>query len=317
MANNNYIVVELRDAEGHVAGYAAGTAAETAVLASSVWEKTASPGSAVNTLKGVLTIKVQELRQQAEAGGVMVKGNVHMTDLNSQVKYLGILNYASLNREYTGAWSTLNNGFVTLDAAGVSIMCACVMAYIQMCYSWEQYIMDQINAATTVEQLQSINLTAGRPQGQLPPHVVSGLEAAGGAFGSGAQMGTSLTTSGVASAVKFKDGSSTPSIVGGTGAGSTATVSLAPDSNDTAGRISVAASGTIAYEPGSVIANVTFASAYSTMPFVVITGANLAAGSLGNMPFVTTSNTGFKLCVSNMAGLSRGTTYLFNYVIVA
>jgi Domain of unknown function (DUF4376) len=314
-SGNGLVVVTLYDENGGVAGYAAGTPDEVAGLAESVWSESADPGNAVDVLKGHMANLVQEARQDAEALGVMVNGNIHSTDISSQVKYVGILVYAALNRDYVGTWKTMNNGFITLDAAGVSVMCACVMAYIQVCFSWEQYIMSLIEAATTVPELQAIDFMASKPAGQLPPYLVAGLEAAGGAFGSGALLGTSMTTSGIASAVKFKGGSTTPDIAGGAGAGTTAVVSLTSGSTDSAGQISVVSSGTIDTTSGAVIATVTFSAEYATVPFVVITGANLAAGSIENMPFVSASTTGFDICVSNNAGLST-TTHLFNYVVM-
>lgn len=315
MAGNGLVVVELMDAQGQVAGYTAGTAAEVEGLAGTVWTSTDEPATALDTLKAYMVDCTQTARQTAEEKGVMVDGNVFSTDINSQVKYIGILIYAAMNRDYSGTWKTANNGFVTLDAAGVSVMCACVMAYIQMCFGWEQYILYQISTATTVEQLQAIDLVTGRPDGQLPEYVVAGLHAAGGAFGSGALLGTSLTVSGVASATKFKGASATPDIAGGPGAGTTAVVSLTSGSTDSAGQVSVVSSGMIDATSGAVIATVTFATEYATAPFVVITGANLAAGSIENMPFVSATETGFDLCVSNNAGLST-TTHLFNYVVM-
>lgn len=313
--SNGFKVITLRDARGDVAGYSAGTEYETSRLVGTVWPSNDNPGTALECLRSCIIGRVQDLRQEVEALGVMVDGNIFSTDINSQVKYVGILVFAALNRDYSGTWKTVNNGFVTLNAAGVSVMCACVMAYIQVCFGWEQYILYQVSTATTIEQLQVIDLVTGRPDGQLPEYVVAGLQAAGGAFGSGALLGTSLTTSGVASAAKFKGGSATPSIAAGTGAGTTAMVSLTSGSSDSAGQISVVSAGTIATDSGSVIATVTFSAAYSTVPFVVVTGANLAAGSIENMPFVSASETGFSVCVSNNAGLSS-TTYLFNYVVM-
>lgn len=315
MATNGFQVVALKNADDDIVGYAAGTELELSNMGDLVWTGTVNSGTDVDALKMYMVNYAQTARQEAEEKGVMVDGNVFSTDINSQVKYVGILIYAALNRDYSGTWKTVNNGFVTLDAAGVSVMCACVMAYIQVCFGWEQYILYQIATATTIDQLQAIDLMAGRPDGQLPEYVVAGLQVAGGAFGSGALLGTSLTTSGTASAVKFKGGSSAPDIAGGPGAGTTAVVSLTSGSTDSAGQISVVSSGTIDTTSGAVIATVTFAAEYTTVPFVVITGANLAAGSIENMPFVSATETGFDICVSNNAGLSE-TTHLFNYVIM-
>lgn len=288
---------EMRNEVGAINGYVAGFALERDGCVY-------TPDSPVAALKDFLTSHTQTLRQQAEEAGVLVDGNVFSTDISSQVKYVGILVYAALNRDYTGSWKTMNTGFVTLDAAGVSIMCACVMAYVQVCFGWEQYVLSQIAAATTVAELQAIDLETGRPAGQLPGYILAGLHAAGGAFGSGIVQGT-----------KFKGTSGAPTIEAGAGAGDTASVSLSAGSSDSAGQISVAASGTIDAATGAVVAAVTFHSAYATAPFVIVTAANAAAGALANAPYVAVSTTGFSLCVSNHAGLSA-TSHLFNYVVM-
>lgn len=267
-------------------------------------------------MKSYIVNRVQTLRQDAEERGVDVNGNVFSTDISSQVKYVGILVYASMDKNYSGTWKTVNNGFVTLDAAGVVVMCVYVMAYLQVCFAWEQYVLAQVDAATTVEQLQAIDLETGRPAGLLPGYVVTGLQATIGALGAGALQGTSLAVSGTAGAAKFKGLSGMPTIAAGPGAGDTASVSLSAGSSDSAGQISVVVSGTTDSDTGAVVASVTFDSEYDTAPFVVLTAANAAAGAIANAPYVSVSTTGFSACISNNSGLTATSSYLFNYVVV-
>lgn len=312
---NGYNVMALMDANGNLAGYSAGTQFDLDRLDGAVWAPNNEPGSALECLRLFLMTVVQDRRQESEALGVNVNGNIFSTDVASQVKYVGILVYASMDRAYSGTWKTQNNGFVTLDAAGVVVMCMYVMAYIQVCFAWEQYVLAQIAAATTVEQLQAIDFETGRPAGELPGYVVAGLQARIGAMGAGALQGMSLEVSGTATANKLKGGSSAPSVAAGPGAGPTATVSLAPGSTDTAGQISIVANGSEAAEQGAAIVTVTFAEAYETVPFVTISAANVAAGSVARTPFVTASETGFTLSVSDNEGLAAA-THLFNYMAV-
>ena len=142
---NGYTVVELRDASGDIAGYAAGPDADMAALARGVWEKSLDPGTALGTFKAMLSSKVQELRQASESLGVaLTNGKTFPTDLNSQVKYLGALYYSAMNRDYAGSWNTQDGEVVSLDAAGVATVSSCVMAYIQACYAWEHTLMTEI-----------------------------------------------------------------------------------------------------------------------------------------------------------------------------
>lgn len=316
MPGNDLQVKTLYDVDGGVAGYVAGFAADLEALDSTGWSVGQRPASALETLRDGMVGLVQQYRQEAEELGVDVNGNVFSTDISSQVKYVGILVYATMDKSYTGTWKTQNNGFVTLDAMGVVVMCVFVMAYIQVCFAWEQYVFAQIAAATTVEQLQAIDLHAGRPEGKLPGNVVSTLQATIGAMGAGALQGTSLVVSGTATANRLNGGSEMPTVSAGDGAGTTAIVSLATGSTDTAGQISIVAGGSITADSGTMIVTVAFAEAYASAPFVTISAANLAAGSVACTPFVTASTTGFTLSVSNNEGLSA-TTHLFNYMVVS
>lgn len=303
------------DSSGKVSGYAAGTKEEMDVLTGCVWSSSDSKGTAVDSLKAYMINAVQTYRQNAESLGVNVNGNVFSTDVASQVKYVGILVYASMDKTYSGTWKTENKGFVTLDAGGVIVMCMFVMAYIQVCFAWEQYILAQVNAATTVEQLQAIDLVTGRPNGILPPAVIAGIQASVGALASTSLSGSSLVVSGTAQVHKLEGSSTVPTISGGPGAGSTAMVGLTTGSTDLAGQISVVASGAMSVESGAVIAIVTFSEPYSTIPFVTFSAANIAAGSVTCAPYVSATTTGFSLCVSNNTGLTA-TTHLFNYTVI-
>lgn len=298
-------VMELVDGGGNVAGYSVGTADELSLIPPVMWSTTSDPGTALGALKKHMIGVVQGIRQDAEEKGVMVYGVSFTTDVASQIKYVGILVYASMDRGYTGTWKTATGDFITMNAADIVVMAMHVMAYIQVCFAWEQYVLAQIRAATTVQQLQDIDLESGVPDGELPPEVLQGVMQAAASLGSGLVQGD-----------KFRGSSGIPSIVAGSAAGTMATVGLDGESTDCAGQISVVASGDIDSNTGAVIATVTFHSAYSTPPFVVITAANSTAGAVANLPFVSVTQNGFSLCVSNGAGLGAGMPHLFNYVVV-
>lgn len=312
---NGLSVMELLSISGNVAGYSAGTEEELNSVPHFMWSESSSPGTAIGTLKQHMIGVVQEARQEAEDMGVNVNGNIFSTDVASQIKYVGIMVYASMDKTYTGSWKTVNNGFVSLDASGVVVMCMFVMAYIQVCFAWEQSVLYQIEAATTVAQLQQIDLTTGRPYGVIPPSVIAGIYASVSALATTAVAGTSLTVSGAAQVKTLKGGSSLPTVAGGPAAGSTAVLSMTTGSTDLAGQISVVSSGMTSSDPGGVIATVTFSQPYETVPFVTFSAANLAAGNVVCAPFVSVTETGFSLCAGNSAGLAA-TTHLFNYTVV-
>ena len=314
---NNYTVTTLYDAAGAVAGYSVNPPGSAPVQVTG-WTASSGPGTAFTALQSVLINAVEVSRQNAEFGGVVDQnGNVFSTDTGSQVKYAAILAYVTLNPGYSGTWNTVNNGTVTLNAAGVSILCAIVLTYVQYCFEWQASVHASINAATTVAQLQAVDITTGLPEGALPSTWLSGIVASGGARGSGGLTATNIMSSGSVVALKFQGNSSSPpTLVGGTGAGTAGNVGLTTGSSDCAGQINVSAAGTVTGTTATVIATLTFGTAYTTMPFVSLTAANMAAGNLTNLPYIETTTTGFQLSVSNNCALTSGSTFAFNYHVV-
>ena len=179
MPGNDLTVVSLLDVNGTVVGYAAGTAEEVAPLAAEVWpESDPVAQTAVEYFKDVMATKVKDVRLTAEADGVLIDGNLFSTTAEAQIKYLGSLVFATRDPNYSGRWETLNNGYVTLDSLGVYTVCSGIMTYLQNCAAWEQSLLADVAAATTVGQLQAIDFFAGKPQGSagLPPPPVGTSE---------------------------------------------------------------------------------------------------------------------------------------------
>ncbi len=297
-------VTELRGADGKVTGYTGGPPWAP------MWASTP-----VAALKAYMSNWVSDARRNAEQQGVNIDGDVFSTDLASQVKFVGALMYASLNRGYVCKWQTANRGFVTLDAAAISVVAACIMGYIESCFTWEASMLAAIDAAATVPALQAIKLSEGVPTGVLPAAVVAALRSSGGAFGA---------SGGTVEAKKFKGSSAAPTASPGKGAGTTGTVTVT--GSDAAGQLKVVTGGIMTGAADTVIATVTFSAPYSTAPYVVVSAANTAAGALACTPYVSATPTGFSLLVSGMSGLTAllnmqtgvsSTTYAFNYVVVS
>lgn len=168
----NLTVVNLLDKNGKVVGFATGTEQETSTLSQSVWTSSSASRTlnttAIDSLKSAMTLRVQDYRRSAEANGVMINGNLFATDIASQVKYVGALVHSTKNPLFTTSWKTVNNGYVKIDSQGISDTCLSVLAYIQMCYAWEQSMITSIESSTTIQQLQILDITAGKPSGVLP-----------------------------------------------------------------------------------------------------------------------------------------------------
>jgi hypothetical protein len=143
-------------------------------------------------------------------------------------------------------------------------------------------------AGTTAQIIQSAG--AGTPTWTSTP-------------GSGAAF-TSITAN------HHLSGGSTPGIAAGAGGDATATVSMTTGSTDYDGQISVVAAGTPS--ANAVICTVTFATTYTTQPFVVFCPSNINSELLATDIYVNTAAGSFTMNVGSVA-LSAGTTYLWQY----
>lgn len=105
-----------------------------------------------------------------------------------------------------------------------------------------------------------------------------------------------------------------PTCTLGTGAGTGATYTLATNSTDVAGQISITAAGTPA--SNATVATITFNTAYSVAPIVILTPGNSNAASLSTTTQVyATSTTTTFLIKSNSTGIATG-DYAWNWHII-
>jgi hypothetical protein len=76
------------------------------------------------------------------------------TDVASRANYLNLLNTVG---EGTINYKT-NGVFVALNATGLQALVDAVNVHVQDAFNWEKGILDQIDAATSIEELKAINL---------------------------------------------------------------------------------------------------------------------------------------------------------------
>lgn len=145
--------------------------------------------------------------------------------------------------------------------------------------------------------------TAVGTAGQLIQSAAAGTPTWTSTPGSGTAL-TSLTAN------HHLSGGSVPGIAAGAGGDATATVSMTTGSTDYDGQISVVAAGTPS--ANAVICTVTFASTYTTQPFVVFSPANNVTDLLAADIYVNSAAGSFTLNVGSVA-LSAGSTYLWQY----
>lgn len=110
--------------------------------------------------------KIRELNQkmaEEESNGTNFNGYRFATDKDSQIKYLGILVSSMIDPTFTTQFKTMNNEYVTLTNSDVVGLSMHVKSHIQACFDNDASILTQINAATSVESLDAIDITAGWP----------------------------------------------------------------------------------------------------------------------------------------------------------
>lgn len=76
------------------------------------------------------------------------------TDVASRANYLNLLNTVG---EGTINYKT-NGAFVALNATDLQALVDAVNVHVQDAFNWEKGILDQIDAATSIEELKAINL---------------------------------------------------------------------------------------------------------------------------------------------------------------
>jgi Domain of unknown function (DUF4376) len=284
-------VVDLLDKDGRVVGYATGTPEETASMSQAVWTSNSSPGAAtaLDALKAAMTARIQDARQSAESKGVLIGHDVFATDIASQVKYAAALIHTMRNPGFETSWKTANHGYVALKAADIEATCATVLAYIQLCYAWDQAMLAKVAAAGSVEELRSLDLDEGRPEGCLPYD----------------------TQAAKPIPARLKGAGGRPEVSKGECAGTRGRVSLEDRSTDTAGQVVVNASG---LSVTGEMATVNFAVPYDTAPHVVLQATNANASTLKYQPFVTATTTGFTLNGTTALGTNKEFTWTYHVI---
>ena len=103
-------------------------------------------------------------RWEKETGGMSYNGMSLATDAVSQTKYIGAVIGAQMNPQSTLKWKLQDGTFVTLDAAAIVAVAFAVRGHVQACFDREATLATLINTATTVEEIDAININVGWPE---------------------------------------------------------------------------------------------------------------------------------------------------------
>ena len=120
-----------------------------------VWGDTPIP-PALDELKTAKRGEIAAARYNAEIGGIDVDGATIATDRGSQALLTAAVVSARLDPEFKTRWKCADGHFVTLDAFQLRAIGDAVIAHVEQCFAREGELCEQIDAAQTPEELDSI-----------------------------------------------------------------------------------------------------------------------------------------------------------------
>jgi len=123
--------------------------------------------------KQVVVSELANLRSSKENEGIIYNtaNALFLTDSASRVNYLGVLEIAKSNAQYSTVWKARDSvdqskaKFITISANDIINIYYSGMDYISKCFQNEDSIVEQINSPTinTLNQLLTINTNANWP----------------------------------------------------------------------------------------------------------------------------------------------------------
>jgi hypothetical protein len=119
-----------------------------------VFEEIFMTGDNFQTLKDEQLALLAETRYDQEIAGITWSGHLIHTDREAQMKMYALYTMARDGYWETGYWKCKDETFVLLDAPAAMEMALTVGNHVKTCYDREQTLANQINAATTVAELE-------------------------------------------------------------------------------------------------------------------------------------------------------------------
>jgi hypothetical protein len=107
------------------------------------------------TFKLAKAWEIADKRWRTETSGIIVDGVEIATDRESQALLRGAVLAAQNNPQYKANWKA-KNGWAVLDAATILAVADAVRPHVQACFDREKLLQEQIEAATTVAELEAV-----------------------------------------------------------------------------------------------------------------------------------------------------------------
>lgn len=115
-----------------------------------------APAPSFDELKSAKYDEIAAARYAAETGGIEVSGARIATDRGSQALLTAAVVSARLDPEFKTRWKCAEGHFVTLDAFQLRAIGDAVIAHVEACFAREGELCEQIDAAQTPEELDTI-----------------------------------------------------------------------------------------------------------------------------------------------------------------
>lgn len=122
-----------------------------------------SPATPTVTLESTKKDKLAEIaawRYQRETSGVRFNGTTIATDRQSQAQVTSAFISLSQGLVQSVQWKGEDGVWVTLNLPEITAIAGAVAAHVQGCFADESAYADQVNACTTIDQVNAIVLPA-------------------------------------------------------------------------------------------------------------------------------------------------------------
>ena len=113
--------------------------------------------------KRKLVERIGAKRYMVEVGGISVGGLAIETDRETQINISQVKQAMDIDANMVVEWKMSDGGFKTLDKLTVDAIYAATVQHKQSCFSQEKTLTEEANAATTLAELDAIDIDAGWP----------------------------------------------------------------------------------------------------------------------------------------------------------
>ena len=122
----------------------------------------------IDNVKRELKATIASDRYNWEVEGIVVELNGQSLPIPTNREERNIFFQAALLSVGTRSWKFGTDTWVDVTPEDLQYLVGAVVTHVQTCFNWENALLEQINAATTIDELKQLNYTVPRPQPEEP-----------------------------------------------------------------------------------------------------------------------------------------------------